>query len=129
MDEYAAGLDEDRRYLFSTYRFVDMARKVVGVGSVGTRSCRVPSVGRDGQDPLVLQAKEAQGVGSKLYLGSSAYANHGERVVRGSVSSQAASDIFGAGRAAWALTGTSMTSTFANFDEAIARFSMAATPR
>ena len=94
MDEYAASLDEDRRYLFSTYRFVDMARKVVGVGSVGTRAVVFLLVGRDGQDPLVLQAKEAQASVLEPYLGSSAYANHGERVVRGQRLSQAASDIF-----------------------------------
>ena len=59
LDQYAAGLDPDRRFLFQTYRFVDLARKVVGVGSVGTRAWIVLLVGRDGRDPLVLQAKEA----------------------------------------------------------------------
>jgi uncharacterized protein (DUF2252 family) len=60
LEEYADGLEEDRRYLFKTYRFVDMARKVVGVGSVGTRAWVFLLVGRSGRDPLVLQAKEAQ---------------------------------------------------------------------
>ncbi len=92
--EYADSLDEDRRYLFGTYKFVDMARKVVGVGSVGTRATVFLLVGRDGQDPLVLQAKEAQASVLEPYVGSSAYANHGERVVRGQRLSQAASDIF-----------------------------------
>jgi uncharacterized protein (DUF2252 family) len=94
MDEYAAGLDEDRRYLFGTYRFVDMARKVVGVGSVGTRATVFLLVGRDGQDPLVLQAKEAQASVLEPYLGASEFGNHGERVVQGQRLSHAASDIF-----------------------------------
>ena len=94
LDEYAAGLDPDRRYLFSTYRFVDMARKVVGVGSVGTRAWVFLFVGREGKDPLVLQAKEAQASVLEPYLGGSEFENHGERVVRGQWISQAASDIF-----------------------------------
>src|SRR6202043_4108478 len=63
LDEYAAGLDPDRRYLFGTYEFVDMARKVVGVGSVGTRAWVFLFAGRRGRDPLVLAAKEAQAAG------------------------------------------------------------------
>ncbi len=94
LDEYAASLDEDRRYLFETYRFVDMARKVVGVGSVGTRASVFLLVGREGRDPLVLQAKEAQASVLEPYLGASEFENHGERVVRGQRMSQAASDIF-----------------------------------
>ena len=92
--EYASGLDPDRRYLFGSYRFVDMARKVVGVGSVGTRAWIFLFVGRDGRDPLVLQAKEAQASVLEPYLGRSEYANHGERVVRGQRLSHAATDIF-----------------------------------
>ena len=92
--EYADSLDEDRRYLFGTYRFVDMARKVVGVGSVGTRATVFLLVGRDGKDPLVLQAKEAQESVLEPYLGASEFDNHGERVVRGQRISHAASDIF-----------------------------------
>ena len=84
LGEYRAGLEEDRRYLFDTYRFVDMARKVVGVGSVGTRAWVFLLVGRDGQDPLVLQAKEAQASVLEPYIGASHFKNHGERVVRGS---------------------------------------------
>ncbi len=94
LDEYAAGLDVDRRYLFATYRFVDMARKVVGVGSVGTRAWVFLFVGREGKDPLVLQAKEAQASVLEPYLGASEFENHGERVVRGQRISHAASDIF-----------------------------------
>jgi uncharacterized protein (DUF2252 family) len=94
IDEYAASLDEDRRYLFGTYRFVDMARKVVGVGSVGTRAWVFLLVGREGKDHLVLQAKEAQASVLEPHLGVSQFENHGERVVQGQRISQAASDIF-----------------------------------
>jgi uncharacterized protein (DUF2252 family) len=94
IEEYAAGLDEDRRYLFQTYRFVDMARKVVGVGSVGTRAWVFLLVGRGGKDPLVLQAKEAQASVLEPYLGASGFVNHGERVVRGQRMAQAAIDLF-----------------------------------
>jgi uncharacterized protein (DUF2252 family) len=71
-----------------------MARKVVGVGSVGTRAWVFLLVGRGGKDPLVLQAKEAQASVLEPYLGASEFENHGERVVRGQRISQAASDIF-----------------------------------
>lgn len=94
VDEYAAGLDEDRRYLFETYQFVDMARKVVGVGSVGTRAWIFLLVGRDGRDPLVLQAKEAQASVLEPYLGASVFKNHGQRVVRGQRMAHAAIDLF-----------------------------------
>ena len=94
LDEYAASLDEDRRYLFETYQFVDVARKVVGVGSVGTRAWVFLLVGRGGKDPLVLQAKEAQASVLEPYLGASEFENHGERVVRGQRMDQAVSDIF-----------------------------------
>jgi uncharacterized protein (DUF2252 family) len=94
LHDYATGLDADRRYLFETFRFVDMARKVVGVGSVGTRAWVFLLVGREGRDPLVLQAKQAQASVLEPYLGTSEFENHGERVVRGQWISQAASDIF-----------------------------------
>jgi uncharacterized protein (DUF2252 family) len=94
LDKYVETLDEDRRYLFATHRFVDMARKVVGVGSVGTRAWVLLFVGRDGKDPLVLQMKEAQASVLEPYLGASEYTNHGERVVRGQRLSQAAIDLF-----------------------------------
>ncbi len=94
LEQYASSLDQDRRYLFGTYRFVDMARKVVGVGSVGTRAWVLLFVGRGGADPLVLQMKEAQESVLEPYLGVSEFANHGERVVRGQRLSQAAIDVF-----------------------------------
>ncbi len=94
LEQYAASLDEDRRYLLDTYRFVDMARKVVGVGSVGARAWVLLLVGRSGKDPLVLQMKEAQASVLEPYLGASEFENHGERVVRGQRLSQAAIDVF-----------------------------------
>jgi uncharacterized protein (DUF2252 family) len=93
-DEYRQGLEEEQRYLFDTYRFVDMARKVVGVGSVGTRAWVFLLVGRDGQDPLVLQAKEAQASVLERHLGRSEFENHAERVVHGQRMAQAAIDVF-----------------------------------
>ena len=71
-----------------------MARKVVGVGSVGTRAWVILLVGREGKDPLVLQAKEAQASVLEPHLGASEFECQGERVVRGQRISQAASDIF-----------------------------------
>jgi uncharacterized protein (DUF2252 family) len=94
LEEYASSLAVDHRYLFSTYRFVDMARKVVGVGSVGTRAWVFLLAGREGKDPLVLQAKEAQASVLEPYLGASEFQNSGERVVRGQQISQAVSDVF-----------------------------------
>jgi len=94
IEEYRRGLEADRQYLFDTYRFVDMARKVVGVGSVGTRAWIFLLVGRGGRDPLVLQAKEAQASVLEPYLGASEFASHGERVVRGQRMAQAAIDLF-----------------------------------
>jgi uncharacterized protein (DUF2252 family) len=91
---YQRSLDPDRRHLMSTYRFIDMARKVVGVGSVGTRAWIILLEGRDGGDPLMLQAKEAGASVLERHLGHSRYRNHGERVVRGQRFMQAASDIF-----------------------------------
>jgi uncharacterized protein (DUF2252 family) len=76
------------------FRYVHMARKVVGVGSVGTRSWILLLVGRDDQDPLILQAKEAQASVLERFLGQSQYSNHGQRVVVGQRLMQAASDIF-----------------------------------
>lgn len=94
LSEYSDSLDEDRRYLFSSYRFVDMARKVVGIGSVGTRAWIILLVGRKGLDPLVLQAKEANASVLEPYFGACEFHNHGERVVRGQRISHAATDIF-----------------------------------
>jgi len=92
--EYRRTLQSDRRILLEQYDFVDMARKVVGVGSVGTRCWIVLMLGRDGNDPLFLQIKEAQASVLSPYLGASEYANQGERVVAGQRLMQAASDIF-----------------------------------
>ncbi len=94
LEQYAESLDQDRRYLFESYRFVDMARKVVGVGSVGTRAWVLLFASRGGQDPLVLQMKEAQPSVLEPYLGRSEFENHGQRVVRGQRLSQAAIDLF-----------------------------------
>jgi uncharacterized protein (DUF2252 family) len=92
--DYATTLPDDRRHLLETYEFVDMARKVVGVGSVGTRAWVILLAGRDGQDPLMLQAKQAQASVLEPYLGASEYANSGERVVQGQRLMCAAPDIF-----------------------------------
>jgi uncharacterized protein (DUF2252 family) len=76
------------------FRYVHMARKVVGVGSVGTRCWLMLMVGRDQQDPLFLQAKEAQASVLERFLGRSEYAHHGKRIVAGQHLMQAATDIF-----------------------------------
>jgi uncharacterized protein (DUF2252 family) len=92
---YIETLPDDRKVLINKYHFVDLARKVVGVGSVGTR-CYVAlfMAGGDGNDPLFLQVKEADTSTLEPFWGNSAYANHGERVVQGQRLMQAASDIF-----------------------------------
>jgi len=92
--QYIESLHADRQHLVGSYQYADMARKVVGVGSVGTRAWVVLLVARDGQDALVLQAKEAQPSVLEPYLGRSEYDTHGERVVRGQRMMQAATDIF-----------------------------------
>lgn len=76
------------------FEFVDMARKVVGVGSVGNRAWIILLRGRDNDDPLLLQAKQAEASVLERYLPASSYENHGERVVKGQRLMQAASDIF-----------------------------------
>ena len=91
---YRRSLISDRRHLFDQYRFVHMARKVVGVGSVGTRAWILLFEGVNSGDPLFLQAKEAQSSVLEQYLGISEYTNHGERVVAGQRLMQASSDIF-----------------------------------
>ncbi len=91
---YSESLTHDRRRLVSTYRYVHAARKVVGVGSVGTRAWIVLLLGRDSGDPLFLQAKEAQASVLEPYVGASPYRNHGRRVVEGQRLMQAASDVF-----------------------------------
>jgi uncharacterized protein (DUF2252 family) len=91
--DYCRSLPRDRRRLVERFRFVDAAHKVVGVGSVGTRAWIVLMLGRDSDDPLFLQAKEAGASVLEPYLGKSAYSNHGQRVVEGQRLMQAASDI------------------------------------
>jgi uncharacterized protein (DUF2252 family) len=92
--EYLRSLPEDRRVLLERYELVDAARKVVGVGSVGT-DCRVALLlGDDDSDPLFLQIKEAERSVLEPYAGRSAYRHQGRRVVCGQRLMQAASDIF-----------------------------------
>jgi len=91
---YRHTLQGERRHLLETFRWVDIARKVVGVGSVGTRCFIMLLLGRDDADPLFLQAKEAGASVLEPYLGASPFANHGQRVVEGQRMMQAASDIF-----------------------------------
>ena len=93
LDAYGRTLPGDRRSLFERFRYVHAARKVVGVGSVGTRAWVILLLGRDNEDPLLLQAKEAEASVLEPALGASAFANHGERVVEGQRLTQAASDI------------------------------------
>ncbi len=90
---YRRTLAGDRRRLLERFRYVHAARKVVGVGSVGTRAWIVLLLGRDGDDPLFLQFKEAQASVLEPFLGRSDFANHGQRVVEGQRLVQAASDI------------------------------------
>ena len=91
---YRETLQDDRRQLLERFEIVDMARKVVGVGSVGTRAFIVLLQGRDEQDPLFLQVKEATASVLEDHLPKSRYAEPGERVVQGQRMMQAASDIF-----------------------------------
>jgi uncharacterized protein (DUF2252 family) len=92
--QYRASLQEDRRRLLEQFEIVDAARKVVGVGSVGTRAFIVLLQGRDAQDPLFLQIKEATASVLEDHLGESRYEQHGERVVQGQRMMQASSDIY-----------------------------------
>jgi uncharacterized protein (DUF2252 family) len=91
---YRATLQDDRRQLLERFKVVDAARKVVGVGSVGTRAFIVLLEGRDEDDPLFLQIKEATASVLEAYLPKSRYRQHGERVVAGQRMMQAASDIY-----------------------------------
>ena len=90
---YRSTLPADRRHLLERFRFVHVARKVVGVGSVGTRAWVMLLVGRDLDDPLLLQLKEAEASVLEPFLGASRLDNHGERVVAGQRVLQSASDI------------------------------------
>jgi len=91
---YRQTLQHDRRELLERFEIVDAARKVVGVGSVGTRAFIVLLQGRDAQDPLFLQIKEATASVLEPYVRKSRYRQHGERVVQGQRMMQAASDIY-----------------------------------
>ena len=97
---YRASLPGNRRALLEQYRVVDIARKAVGVGSVGTRCWIVLLIGVDKKDPLFLQIKQAEASVLEPYLGRSRYQNHGQRVWAGQRMMQTSSDIFlGWGRA------------------------------
>ncbi len=93
MRGYRGSLSPDRRALLDQYRLVHVARKVVGVGSVGTRAWVLLTVGRDVTDPMILQVKEAQASALEGFVGRSGFANAGERVVVGQRIMQTGSDI------------------------------------
>jgi uncharacterized protein (DUF2252 family) len=92
--KYRRTLETDRRFLLETFKVADMASKVVGVGSVGTRCWIILMLGRDESDPLFLQVKEADKSVLAAFAGASKYANQGQRVVAGQRLMQASSDIF-----------------------------------
>ncbi len=93
LTSYRRTLDIERRFLLEQFAFTDMARKVVGVGSVGTRCWIILLRGRDATDPLFLQVKEAQASVLSRFCGASKYRNQGQRVIAGQRLMQAASDI------------------------------------
>ena len=93
LDRYVRTLQPDRRHLVEQYRVVDVAHKVVGVGSVGTRAWIVLLIGANDQDPLFLQAKEASDSVLEGFTRPSRYRNHGRRVVEGQRLIQAYGDI------------------------------------
>ena len=92
--QYRTTLSRDRREALEGFRIVDIARRVGGVGSVGTRAWIMLMLGRDEQDPLFLQFKEAERSTLEGFLPKSRYRNHGQRVVSGQRLMQASSDIF-----------------------------------
>jgi uncharacterized protein (DUF2252 family) len=94
LGKYRRTLETDRRVLLEQFEFCDLARKVVGVGSVGTRCWIALMLGRDAADPLFLQVKEAEASVLSRFVGASRYANQGQRVVAGQRLMQATSDIF-----------------------------------
>ncbi|MGW3241330.1 DUF2252 domain-containing protein [Streptomyces sp. NPDC001070] len=94
VERYGHTLPSDRRFLLEQYRLADVARKVVGVGSVGTRCWILLLLGKDDEDPLFLQAKEADESVLAPYAGGSMQRTQGERVVAGQRLMQATSDIF-----------------------------------
>jgi uncharacterized protein (DUF2252 family) len=94
LDSYLSSLSGDHRRLLERYRYADLARKVVGVGSVGTRCWVILLLGRNSNDPLFLQAKEADRSVLEPFAGKSEFQNQGQRVVEGQRLMQAAGDIF-----------------------------------
>ncbi|MBY6410653.1 DUF2252 domain-containing protein [Rhodococcus sp. BP-252] len=94
LQAYRSTFQQDKQVLFDSFRLVQFARKVVGVGSVGTRAWILLMVGADETDPLFLQAKEAQQSVIARYWPGPAYDNEGRRVVDGQRLMQASSDIF-----------------------------------
>jgi uncharacterized protein (DUF2252 family) len=92
--KYRRTLEANRRFLLEEFEVADMARKVVGVGSVGTRCWIILMLGRDKSDPLFLQVKEAEASVLSRFVGASKYANQGQRAVAGQQLMQASSDIF-----------------------------------
>jgi uncharacterized protein (DUF2252 family) len=94
LGKYRRTLETDRRFLLEMFEYADMARKVVGVGNVGTRCWIVLMRGRNESDPLFLQVKEAEASVLSRFVGASKYANMGQRVVAGQRLMQATSDIF-----------------------------------
>jgi uncharacterized protein (DUF2252 family) len=94
LESYFSSLADDRKTILKQYRIVDAARKVVGVGSVGTRCWIILLVGNHSDDPLFLQLKEAQPSVLEPYLSKSSYSNQGQRVVAGQRLIQGAPDIF-----------------------------------
>jgi len=93
LHSYRRSLQGDHRHLLEGFHFVEAARKVVGVGSVGTRAWITFLLGNDDEDPLFLQAKEAEASVLEPFLGKSKYASHGQRVVEGQRLMQSASDV------------------------------------
>jgi hypothetical protein len=93
LESYLGSLPADRRRLLERFHYVDLARKVVGVGSVGTRCWVILLLGRDSSDPLFLQAKEASHSVLERFVGKSEFSNQGQRVVEGQRLMQSASDI------------------------------------
>jgi uncharacterized protein (DUF2252 family) len=94
LESYLGSLPGDRRRLLERFRYVDLARKVVGVGSVGTRCWVILLLGRDSRDPLFLQAKEASRSVLERFVGKSEFSNQGQRVVEGQRLMQSVGDIF-----------------------------------
>jgi uncharacterized protein (DUF2252 family) len=114
IDEYARSVEPGRRRLIGRFRYAGKARNVVGVGSVGTRAWVVMLLGRDDDDPLLMQVKEAQPSALELYLGTSEYENAGQRVVVGQRICKPTATRCSAGFTASGLTATKAITTCAS---------------